>query len=72
MIKIIRVDEIHKCFECEGKGYIEFTDHNSLERIRKKCEQCKGSGLLRYTGGVEIHPYIPLLGSNNEKDNYAR
>lgn len=67
MIKIIRVDEIHQCFNCEGKGYIEFTDYNLQERIRKRCEQCNGSGLLRYTGGVEVHPYLPPAKLNDEK-----
>lgn len=57
MIKVIRVDEIHLCFECEGKGYIETTDINSLERTRKKCCQCDGNGLVKFTGAVELHPY---------------
>lgn len=57
MIKVIRIDEIHVCFECGGKGYIETTDVNLLERIKKTCEQCNGSGLVKYTGVVELHPY---------------
>lgn len=69
MIKIIRVDEIHKYFECDGKGYIEFTDYNSLERFEKKCDQCQGSGLLKLTGNIEISPFIAYnrICHNNQK-----
>lgn len=61
MIKILRIDEIHKCFKCDGRGYIVITDFDLLERIEKKCEQCNGFGLIQLTGGIEIHPYLPRL-----------
>ena len=64
MIKVIRIDEIHKCFECDGKGYVVTTDINLLERVRKKCEQCDGNGLVKYSGAIELHPYK----SYNEKE----
>lgn len=57
MIKVIRVDEINVCFECNGKGYIEIIDENLLEKSRKKCDQCGGNGLVKYTGAIEVHSY---------------
>ena len=56
-IKVIRVDEIRICFQCKGKGFVEHTDHNLLERVTEKCDQCNGSGLLKLTGNIEISPF---------------
>lgn len=57
-INVIRVDEIRICFQCKGEGFVEHTDHNSLERVAKKCDQCNGFGLLKLTGNIEISPFI--------------
>lgn len=66
MINEIRVDEVQMCFACSGKGSIEITDFDSLERIEKECEQCRGSGLLKFTGNIEVIPFKSYTTCNHD------
>lgn len=63
MIQVIRIEEIRMCFECNGKGFVENVDYNTLERVTKKCRQCNGSGLLKLTGNIEVAPFIAYNGT---------
>lgn len=71
MIKIIRVDEIIKCFKCGGVGFVDIPDSNLIERIEEKCNQCNGSGLLKITGNLEVSPkpsYNEILACHDSKE----
>jgi DnaJ-class molecular chaperone len=69
MIEHFYIDEIVKCMECHGRGYVEYPaprDHN--ERVKHSCPQCTGTGILHLSGRLNVKAHVPYYYDTKRED----